>query len=64
MKYVLVFVVLPTFWLPGREQHVEFESLPACQEALKGIQLEQGHWKYCVPKGADEWFYERLKPQG
>lgn len=62
MKWVLIFVLFPTAFQNGREQHVRFDTAEQCDAALAQFNPERDHFKVCVPESAEFWFYSRRDP--
>lgn len=56
MKVILVLFVFPTFWQPGIERRIPYETRAECEAALKHVKVGNGRDAliYCVDAEAQK----------
>lgn len=59
MKFVLIFVLYPTWSQFGVERHIDFQSMEDCSVALEQMKTDRDGYKVCVPKDQEFWHYKK-----
>lgn len=63
IKVILIIVILPGTWQPGREMHAPFDSMDECKAALARVFLpDERGWSYCTSQSNETWYYENQSP--